>query len=66
MNVTEEIELAMNVEQESAAKGEAGPSKIKMSKLDKLEQEFVKFKAEMSQSLQLWGNNFKRTKLKLL
>ena len=43
----EEVDPAMNVDQECAIEGEAGPSKAKRSKLDKLQHEFDELKAEI-------------------
>ena len=42
----EEVDSTVNIDHEGASKGEAGPSKVKKSKLEKLQHEFDELKAE--------------------
>ena len=42
----EEVDSIVNIDHEGVAEGEAGPSKVKKSKLEKLQHEFDELKAE--------------------
>ena len=62
------MDTAGNVEPEGTFEGEAGPSRVKRTKFDKLQQEFEEFKAKteskfaaMRQQLQNYQSKIQKT-----